>query len=129
MTPPILSKDSASTCGNLTSWTASSSHSRARVSTISIGAYGGPPSATSMGHMAAAVTKIYSDQPPASAALWAAAVTVEQAVIMQVALALSTALRSPRYFQNARREVHLGEGLRVAAASSSTGAEDGAAAA
>ena len=53
------------------------------MSTISIGAYGGPPSATSMGHMAAAVTKIYSDQPPASAALWAAAVTVEQAVIMQ----------------------------------------------
>ena len=46
-----------------------------------------------------------------------------------MALALSTALRSPRYFQNARREVHLGEGLRVAAASSSTGAEDGAAAA
>ena len=61
----------------------SSSHSRARVSTISIGAYGGPPSATSTGHMAAAVTKIYSDQPPASAALWVAAVTVEQAVIMQ----------------------------------------------
>ena len=59
------------------------------MSTISIGAFGGPPSATSTVPLAAAVTKIYSDRPLVSAAvvwvswvLMAAAVTVEQAVIM-----------------------------------------------
>lgn len=47
----------------------SSSRWKARVSTISIGAFGGPPSATSTVLSAAAVTKTYSDHLLVSAAV------------------------------------------------------------